>query len=898
MRCAFVSHSTRDDRYVGEMDSFLHAVGYDDVFNDVRSIPPGAEFWPEIEKGIADADTFVVAITVESNASEWVRREVEFALRLSKDIIPVWIEDCPVPPIFADRDVIDFRPRTRRERPIDLSRIVKYAPSELIGREAETGILSDAWGQTVRSESKRPHILTFVALGGEGKTSLVAKWVADLAAQDWPGCDAVFAWSFYSQGTREQTAVSADLFLAEALTFFGDEAMARSAAGAFDKGRRLAQLVGERRALLMLDGLEPLQYAPTSPTPGELKDQGLAALLKGLAATSHGLCVVTTRYALPDLRAFLGKTVREEKLTRLARAAGVLLLKAHGVTGSDRPNLPHTDDAGKKEMLSEFEKLVEQVKGHALTLHLLGSYLCDAHGGDIRKVSLVKLEEANPEVQGGHAFHVMDAYVAWLGAPVSERASSAAGAGAESEFGAPSPPALAILRLMGLFDRPASADCLDALWKGDAIAGLTEPLIGLTDAQRNIALKRLEEARLLTVNRDAARTLISLDAHPLIREYFAQELRAPTGRNNPAHGKRGTSAALGSDPKTADSPEGAAQTQGADVPPLQGSGVSGAAVPGALPQAGMARPVGAYEASSAPGAAGLSSVLGATGPGTSAAWKAAHRRLYEHLCATTQDQPDATLEDLQPLYQAVAHGCQAGLQQEACDKVHLRRIRRGKENYACNKLGGFGAELGALACFFELHWSKPSENLKAETQAILLGNAAFRLRALSRLTEALEPMRATQPNLLKEENWKQAAINASNLSELELTLGEVAGAVGDAEQSVTYADRSGDAFTRCVNRVTHADALHQAGRRAEAEARFREAEQMQAERQPAYPLLYSLAGFRYCDLLLTAAEREAWQRQGAAISESPTSTARSAQSPVGASAIPATLPEVSAAPPH
>ncbi|MEM7516496.1 MAG: hypothetical protein AAF368_06205 [Planctomycetota bacterium] len=32
---------------------------------------------------------------------------------------------------------------------------------------------------------------------------------------------------------------------------------------------------------------------------------------------------------------------------------------------------------------------------------------------------------------------------------------------------------------------------------------------------------------------------------------------------------------------------------------------------------------------------------------------------------------------------------------------------------------------------------------------------------------------------------------------------------------------------------------------------------MQAERQPQYPLLYSLQGFRYCDLLLTDAERAA-----------------------------------------
>jgi hypothetical protein len=97
------------------------------------------------------------------------------------------------------------------------------------------------------------------------------------------------------------------------------------------------------------------------------------------------------------------------------------------------------------------------------------------------------------------------------------------------------------------------------------------------------------------------------------------------------------------------------------------------------------------------------------------------------------------------------------------------------------------------------------------------------------------------------------------LSELELTLGEVAGAVGDAEQSVTYADRSGDAFMRKINTARLADALHQAGRRADAETRFREAEQMQKERQPYYPLLYSVSGFQYCDLLLAAHERVAWQ---------------------------------------
>jgi tetratricopeptide (TPR) repeat protein len=167
-----------------------------------------------------------------------------------------------------------------------------------------------------------------------------------------------------------------------------------------------------------------------------------------------------------------------------------------------------------------------------------------------------------------------------------------------------------------------------------------------------------------------------------------------------------------------------------------------------------------------------------------------------------------------------------------------------------------------VACFFETPWSYVSPALSGEAQAWLLNEAAFRLRALGRLTEALEPMRVSGDMYVKAELWKGAAISYSNLSELELTLGEVAGAEGDAGHSVIYADRSGDASWRMVTPTTHADALHQAGRRDEAKARFREAEQMQAEREPDYPLLYSVQGFQYCDLLLSEAEWEAGKAEG------------------------------------
>jgi hypothetical protein len=682
--------------------------------------------------------------------------------------------------------------------PVDISRILKYAPAELIGREAETKLLADTWAACLQvSPSPRLHVLTFVALGGEGKTSLVAKWAADLAAQDWPGCDAVFAWSFYSQGTREQTAVSSDLFLAEALTFFGDAAMAGSSQGAFDKGRRLAQLVGERRALLILDGVEPLQYAPTSPTPGELKDQGLSALLKGLAATSHGLCVVTTRYALPDLRAFHGRTVREEKLARLARNAGVQLLKAHGVTGSNRRNLPLHDGDAKSELVSEFEKLVEDVDGHALTLHIMGSFLKKAFGGDIRKRDRVTFAKASQKTDDGHAFRAMAAYARWMEDGTDE---------ARRE--------LAILRLMGLFDRPATADCLAALLAAPAIPGLTEPLTGLPEEDWNCSLESLVAAKLLTVSTETVSVPdfpfplpASLDAHPLIREYFAERLKSSPLALREELGAAATKKTLDASKRHA-----AAERDG-------------------------------YSA-----------------------WREAHRRLYEHLCASTQEGDQPTLETLQPLYQAVAHGCHAGLQQEACDNIYLARILRGMGRegfYSTKKLGAVSSDLGAAACFFQTTWSRVETSLKEGSQAFLLYCAASFLSALGRLNEALTPMREATNWAAVNGVWRHAAVGGSDLCDMELTLGDVALAVTDAEKSVTYADRGDDDFGRLMQEITRtalASALHHAGRMVEAEARFREAEKMSAGREPTQPLLHSVQGFRYCDLLLAEVERAAWQK--------------------------------------
>jgi hypothetical protein len=270
----------------------------------------------------------------------------------------------------------------------------------LIGRESELARLDAAW-----SGDAKKNVVTIVAFGGVGKSTLVGHW----AATKYGDVERYFDWSFYRQG-------SSDVFLKTALEFFGDAELAASAADGWTKGERLAQLVAQHHTLLILDGLEPLQDAKT----GELRDPALQSLLRGLAARNRGLCVVTTRQEIPDLDTFRSTTAPQWRLAYLSKEAGANLLESLRVGGT----------------AAERETLAGDVKGHALTLALLGKFLVEAHGGDIRKRDLVSLHEADYEETSGHAFRVMEAYEEWL-----------ARDGRTVE--------LAILRLLGLFDRPA-----------------------------------------------------------------------------------------------------------------------------------------------------------------------------------------------------------------------------------------------------------------------------------------------------------------------------------------------------------------------------------------------------------------------------------------------------------
>lgn len=766
----FISYSHDSPEHADRVLAFsdrLRQGGLDAILDQYETSPP--EGWPLwMDKHLREAD-YVVMICTETYRRRVIRKEepgkglgvawessqiyqyIYDAGTNNTRFIPVLFDDCKVDDIPTQlrggaRYHIDtpqgyedlYRHLTNQPATIKpkLGQLKKMPPRvrtpdfitgprvsiarlpatnpELFGRENELALLDKAW------ENDQTNVVAFVAWGGVGKSALVNSWLNQMSIDHFRGAERVYGWSFYSQGAREGAQVSADEFIAATLKWFGDPDPTEGSP--WDKGERLAELVKEQRTLLILDGVEPLQTPPgKGVTGGEIKDPGLGCLLKGLAVNNPGLCVVSTRLKVDDLKGFVSPVVEHVNLEHLSDEASAQLLKALGTDGTDE----------------ELKQAASEFGGHALALTLLGTYLKVIHNGDIQKRDLIPalMDERK---QGAHARRMMESYEKWFDGK----------------------PELDILRIMGLFDRPAEAGAIEAVKAEPVIEGLTSRLQKLSEADWKFALHRLREVKLLAPEDDYRPG--GLDCYPLLREHFGEKLKEK-------------------DPK---------------------------------------------------------------------AWKEAHSRLFEYYKSVpAEEQPD-TIEEMAPLFAAVAHGCHAGRHQEALG-VYWRQIQRGNEAFSKRMPGAIGAELAVLSGFFDEPWSSPVTGLTEGDRSWVLNEAGYDLRMLGRLVESVQPMVAGLELDLAAQDWTNAARAASNLTELFLSLGNLESSRKYARQSVSHADRGQLWTVQVINRANLAGVLFQAGHLTEAEAAFREAEKMQAENQPEFPYLYSIQGYHYCDLLLS-----------------------------------------------
>jgi serine/threonine protein kinase/predicted ATPase len=365
-------------------------------------------------------------------------------------------------------------PARRGPKKISVARL-PVTGGDVFGREEDIAFLDNAWA------NQHVNVVTIVAWAGVGKSTLVNHWLRNLAADHYRSAELIFGWSFYRQGTSGHTS-SADEFFDAALAWFGDPDPRIGTD--WEKGERLAKLIANRRTLLVLDGLEPFQNPP-GPQEGRVRETSFQALLRELAAYNRGLCLITSRLPVGDLADHERTSALRLDLEQLSSAAGAKLLQALGVKGNE----------------AELRTASDEFSGHCLALTLLGSYLTDAYGGDIRRRKEVSERLANDVRQGAHARKVMESYQTWFGEG----------------------PELSLLRILGLFDRPVDENALRALLRPPAICGLTESLTDLSPAEWRTLLAKLRRARLLAG--EDPHSPGQLDTHPLVREYFGEQLR-------------------------------------------------------------------------------------------------------------------------------------------------------------------------------------------------------------------------------------------------------------------------------------------------------------------------------------------------------------------------------------
>ena len=215
-------------------------------------------------------------------------------------------------------------------------------------------------------------------------------------------------------------------------------------------------------------------------------------MLRELLAQGDGLCLISTRIPVHELGGRMGASMLD--LRTLEPEAGALLLRGLGVDGTEQ----------------EMRAASEEMGGHSLALTLLGTYLRDVLRGDVRRRREVDL--LSPEAEGTeHARRVMASYAAWF-------------RGASPDATDTDVPELRVLRLLGLFDRPANAAILEALRAEPPIEGLTDGLTSTCGKTWDQIVARLRKAGLVLPADTPGAGDGGLDAHPLVRAYFGERL--------------------------------------------------------------------------------------------------------------------------------------------------------------------------------------------------------------------------------------------------------------------------------------------------------------------------------------------------------------------------------------
>ena len=223
------------------------------------------------------------------------------------------------------------------------------------------------------------------------------EWLQQIATHNYYGKTRVFGWSFYSQGSHN-TFTNSQPFFSAVLPFLGIREIPKDE---IEKARLLARCLQQQPCLLILDGLEPLQYAQNlAAMNGEVQDSALKEFILQFRKTpGKSFVLFSSRQPLVELKKWQADHFLSLDLKTLPHQDGAELLQALGVTGK----------------AAERQAIRKDLNGHALSLVLMGHLLVEHYQGDCHYVKelppLISAHgDSDAEKDSRHALRVLDYY--------------------------------------------------------------------------------------------------------------------------------------------------------------------------------------------------------------------------------------------------------------------------------------------------------------------------------------------------------------------------------------------------------------------------------------------------------------------------------------------------------
>ena len=397
-------------------------------------------------------------------------------------------------------------------------------------------------------------VLALVGMGGAGKTAIVERFLRVLPGGLPPDPDVpkdntlptprgVFVFSFYD-------APNPEAFF-EALQMWLEHTPRIQVVFSL---QQMIFLLQQRPGLMVLDGLEKVQEDGVRGLLGRLASPKLREFLNHIAAGNFDnlSVLVTSRFPLADLRDARPQFFRSLPIEEIEVPAGIRLLRARGVRGTDL----------------QLESIVEACGRHALTVDFAGGYIAEFGGGDpatpvdfdmdserLRQRLDDEPDEARRHVlKQGHRFaRLAERYREAMRGDTAER-SEGKGEGDAA--------ALALLERICLFRLGVEAETLSNIFTGEKAVNVSGPaLAGLSRAQLQKKLDWLVRMRIVESQSKIQnpKSKIRYSIHPAVRDGFLSGIGDAALRENHEAVRQGLEVSLGdapgenpSDPATLD----------------------------------------------------------------------------------------------------------------------------------------------------------------------------------------------------------------------------------------------------------------------------------------------------------------------------------------------------------